>query len=425
MTDPAGLMRNKNFAKFWFGETVSLFGVRVTALALPLTAVLVLDAGPEELGLLWFVTYLPYLVVAMPLGVLVDRRPKRPLMIAANLIRGVLIGLVPVLAVLDLLTLTALFVITFGVGVCTVLFDVCWQSYVPVIVAPEHLMAANGRVTASWSAAESAGPGLGGLLVQVLTAPFALIVNSVSYLVSVVSLWSIRVPEHVPNATGRHVGREIMDGLTFVVRQPYLRVIVLSGGLYNFFYVFLEALFVVYAVRVLEFDAGLIGLVMSLGAIGGVLGAGVASTLVKHLPFGVVYVVADLVGVCGPLLIAAASGSKVVTAVVVTVGFFIMRAGSAISNTASISLRQTVTPPELMGRMNAGMRTLMWSPQTLGALAGGFIGGFAGLRAGLWIAGIGTVLSVLPLLLSRIPHIRELPAAARPADNAQIQQEFV
>ncbi|MGQ0841891.1 MFS transporter [Actinokineospora sp.] len=425
MDRPPRLLRNKNFVKFWFGETVSLFGVRVTALALPLTAVFIFDAGPEELGFLWFMTYAPFLLVALPLGVLVDRYPKRPLMIAANLVRGVLIGLVPVFALLDVLTLPALFAITFGVGVCTVLFDVCWQSYVPVIVAPHHLVAANGRVTASWSAAESAGPGLGGLLVQVFTAPFALVVNAVSYLVSVVSLWSIKAPEVVPERSGRHVGKEMLDGLAFVVRQPYLRAIVMSGGMYNFFYVFVEALFIVYAVRVLEFDAGLIGLVMSLGAIGGVIGAGIASTLVKHLPFGPVYVVANLVGVCGPLLIPAATGATVSTAIMVTTGFFIMRAGSAISNTASISLRQTVTPPALMGRMNAGMRTLMRGPETFGTLAGGFIGGFLGLRAGLWIAGIGTVLSVLPLTLSGIPRLRELPATAPAPENPSAHKELV
>ncbi|SDI16482.1 MFS transporter [Nonomuraea jiangxiensis] len=412
MTGPRGLMRNGNFTRFWFGETVSLFGVRITALALPLTAMLVLAAGPEELGLLGFAAYLPYLLVALPFGVLVDRRRKRPLMIGANAVRAVLIGLVPVLAALGLLTLPALVAITLGIGACTVLFEVCWQSYIPVIVGKEHLVAANGRVTASWSAAESAGPGLGGLLVQLLTAPFALIANAVSYAVSVVSLWSIRAPEPVPEPSGRHMGKEILDGLALIVRQPYLRVIMVSGAAYNFFYVFLEALFVLYAVRVLGFGPGLIGLVVSLAAIGGVLGAAVAATLVGRLPFGLVFLAAELVSAGGPLLIPAASGPTVVAAVTVTAGFFVMRVGLAVSNTTSISLRQTVTPPELLGRMNASMRALMWGPQTVGALVGGFIGGFAGLRESMWIASAGLVLSVLPLALSGIPRIRRLTDVA-------------
>lgn len=413
MSTPArtrpGLLANRDFTRFWFGETVSLFGVRITALALPLTAVLVLDANPGHLGVLWFLTYLPYLF-AMPFGVLVDRLPKRPLMIAANLLRGVLIGLVPVLAALDLLTMGLLYAITLGMAFGTVLFEVCWQSYVPVLVHKDDLVAANGRVTASWSAAESAGPGLGGLLVQALTAPFALVANAFSYLVSVWTLWRIKAPEPRPAPSGRRVGREMRDGFAFVVRQPLLRAIVMSGAVYNFFYVFLEALFVIYAVEVLHFSAGLIGLVLSIGAVGGVLGAALAARFVRRFPFGRVYIVADLVGVCGPLLIPAVTGPTVLAVIAVTTGFLVMRAGSAVANTASISLRQAVTPPDMLGRMNAGMRTLMWSPQTVGALAGGYLGTVVGIRAGLIVAGVGCLLSAIPLLLSRIPALRELPS---------------
>lgn len=413
MSTPArtrpGLLANRDFTRFWFGETVSLFGVRITALALPLTAVLVLDANPGHLGVLWFLTYLPYLF-AMPFGVLVDRLPKRPLMIAANLLRGVLIGLVPVLAALDLLTMVLLYAITLGMAFGTVLFEVCWQSYVPVLVHKDDLVAANGRVTASWSAAESAGPGIGGLLVQALTAPFALVANAFSYLVSVWTLWRIKTPEPRPAPSGRRVGREMRDGFAFVVRQPLLRAIVMSGAVYNFFYVFLEALFVIYAVEVLHFSAGLIGLVLSIGAVGGVLGAALAARFVRRFPFGRVYIVADLVGVCGPLLIPAITGPTVLAVIAVTTGFLVMRAGSAVANTASISLRQAVTPPDMLGRMNAGMRTLMWSPQTVGALAGGYLGTVVGIRAGLIVAGVGCLLSAIPLLLSRIPALRELPS---------------
>lgn len=411
-TSATGLSRNRNFSKFWFGETVSLFGVRVTFLALPLTAVLVLGADAEQLGTLWFFFFLPYLVVALPFGLLIDRRPKRPLMITANLVRAVLIGLVPLLAVTGLLTLPALLAITFGIGVATVLFEVCLQSYVPLIVLKEHLVAANGRVGASMSAAESAGPGLGGLLVQLLTAPIALIANATSYLVSVWSLWSIRVPEPPPPKVSRNVQQEIADGLRFIVRNPYLRPVMLGGAAYNFFYVFNEALFVIFAVHILHFSPSLIGLVMALGAFGGVLGATVASSLVRRFPFGRVYLAGELVSVCGPVLIAAASGPMVVAAVLVTTGFFLRHSGSALGNAASMTLRQTVTPTDLLGRMNAGMRMIMWGPQTVGALAAGLIGGLIGVRAGLWVAAVGTLLSVLPIALSRIPRLRELSSAA-------------
>lgn len=406
------LRHNKNFTRFWFGETVSLFGVQVTNLALPLTAVLVLNVTPEELGFLRTLAFLPFLFLALPFGVLVDRTAKRPLMIGANLARAALVALVPVLAAFDALSLPALLVIVFAIGVCTVAFEVCWLSYVPVIVDRDHLVQANGRVSASSSAAEFAGPGLGGLLVQVLTTPFALAVNAASYLASVVSLWTIRAPEQPRPAGSRHLGKEIAEGIGFIVRQPYLRVLAVAGAAFNFCYMFVEALFIVYAVRELGFGPGLIGLVLALSAIGGVVGATIAAGLIRRFRFGRVYLVAVLIGYAGPLLIPLVTGPTVLAACGATAGFFLLRGGLAVSNVAGTSLRQAVTPPELMGRMTAGMRTLMWGIGATGALAGGLIGGWLGLRAGMWVAAVGFVVAALPILFSRIPRLREMPSLA-------------
>ncbi|SDD39760.1 MFS transporter [Actinokineospora iranica] len=420
--DQKSLRHNRDFSRFWFGETVSLFGVQVTNLALPLTAVLVLQVSPEELGLLRSFAFLPFLFLALPFGVLVDRKPKRPLMITANLLRAGLVALVPIMAAAGLLSVPALAAIVLAIGVCTVLFEVCWLSYVPVIVDQEHLVAANGRVSASSSAAEFAGPGLGGLLVQVLTAPYALVVNAGSYLASVLSLWAIRVPEEVRPSAKRHIGKEIAEGIGFIVGQPYLRVLAVAGAAFNFCYMFVEALFVIYAVRDLGFGPGLIGLIVALSAVGGVLGASLAAGLVRRYRFGRVYAAAVLVGYGGPLLIPLVAGPPWLTVIVVTAGFFFMRAGLAVSNVAGTSLRQAVTPRELLGRMTAGMRTLMWGIGTTGAIVGGVVGGWLGLRAGLWVAAVGFLVAALPILLSRIPRLGEMPSlaspepAARPAD---------
>ncbi|MEV0296465.1 MFS transporter [Nocardia sp. NPDC050710] len=404
------LGRNRDFTRFWFGETVSLFGVQVTNLALPLTAVLVLQVTPEELGLLRSLAFLPFLFLALPFGVLADRGAKRPLMITANLTRAALVALVPIMAATDTLTLPVLAVVVLAVGVCTVLFEVCWLSYVPVIVDRDHLVAANGRVGASASAAEFAGPGLGGVLVQLCTAPYALAVNAGSFLASVISLWTIRTPEPPRAPAPRHLGKEIAEGVRFILGQPYLRVLAVAGAAFNFCYMFVEALFVIYAVRELEFGPGLIGLVVALSALGGVLGAALAERVVRRYPFGKVYLGAVIVGYAGPLLIPLCTGPAVMAATGVTAGFFLMRAGLALSNVAGTSLRQAVTPPELMGRMTAGMRTLMWGIGTTGALVGGFVGGWLGLRAGLWVAAIGFLVAALPIVLSGIPRMRELPA---------------
>ena len=404
-----GLVHNRDFMRFWVGETVSLFGVQVTTLALPLTAVVYLSATPEQVGALRMCAFLPFLFLAIPFGVIADRHPKRTLMIVANAVRAVFVGVVPVLALLDFLSVTALIAITLGIGVCTVLFEVCWSSYVPVIVEKDHLVTANGRVAASSSAAEFAGPGVGGLFVQLFTGPFALVANSASYLISVFTLWRIKTPEHIDKPAERNVRAEVRDGLRFVLRQHYLRILAISGAMFNFCYMFVEATFLIFAVRVLRFEPGLIGLVVALGAIGGLLGATIASPLLRRFRFGAVYGIAVLVGHCGPLLIPAAGGSPALQIVMVVAGFFLMRGGLSVFNVAGISLRQAVTPPHLMGRMTAGLRTISWGLGTLGALVGGFVAGGIGLRAALWVAAVGFLVAAVPMLLSRIPRLVTLP----------------
>lgn len=416
---PPSLWRNTDFTKFWFGETVSLVGAQITTLALPLTAVLVLEAGPEQLGLLRFVQFVPFLFLALLLGVWVDRRRRRPIMIATNLIRAGLILLIPAFAATDLLSMPVLFVVALLIGVCTVLFDVSWMSYVPSLVKKEHLVEANGRVGASYSAAELGGPGLAGVLIQILTAPVVLIIDAVTYLVSAVSLMTIKSvePEPAKPTTKRHLGEEVLEGLKFVVGNPYLRVIATIGSAYNFCYMFIEAVFLIYAVRTLNFSAGMIGVVLSLSAIGGLIGSVIAGPLTRRLPIGRVYLVSVAVGYCGPLLIPAASGPDLVEALMICGAFFFMRLGIGVANVVAISLRQTVTPNRLLGRMTAAMRTLMYGLGTLGALVGGFLAGAIGLRGALWVAAVGAVLAVLPLLLSNIPALREVPPS--PDDDSE------
>ena len=303
------LWSNHDFTKFWVGETVSLMGVQVTALALPLVAVLTLHAGPEQTGMLRFVQFVPFLFLALLFGVWADRRRKRPLMIGANVARAVLIGLVPLLAALGALSIGVLYLLALVIGICTVLFDVCWMSYVPALVDKEHLVSANGKVSSSYSAAEMAGPGIAGALVQIFTAPYAMIVDGLSYVVSVFMLVFIRRPEPEPaRPPQRQLKREISEGIVFVGRNPFLRTIAIIGSSFNFCYMFIEGIFVLYAVTVLGFSASAIGLVLGLSAGGGLLGALLAQAFTARFAFGRVYLAAVVVGYCGPLLVPAARG---------------------------------------------------------------------------------------------------------------------
>jgi MFS family permease len=412
------LGRNPDFLKFWAGEAVSLVGTQVTLLALPLTAVLTLHAGPAQIGTLRFLQLVPFLVFALLFGVLVDRVRRRPLMIVANASRAVLIGLVPALALMDALHMIVLYAVAFGIGVGAVLFDVCWMSYVPTLVRNrQNLMAANARLGSTASGAEVAGPGIAGAVVAAVTAPVALAIDAVSYLASVVSLLLIRTPEARPTTAGdgrRHLLAEIGEGLRYVFGNPYLRVLALLGASYNFFLTFIETLFLVYAVRDLTFDPGLIGLVLSAGAVGGLLGAALSNLLTRCFGLGRVYTAAAVVGFVSPALIPAAAGSRPLVLAMLVSAFFLTSFGIGIANVIVISLRQAVTPGHLLGRMNAGMRTLMFGLAALGAPAGGFLGVGLGLRPSLWIACVGSALAVIPVFFSLIPRLRVLPEPRSP-----------
>ncbi|HLJ99326.1 MAG TPA: MFS transporter, partial [Streptosporangiaceae bacterium] len=265
------LWTHADFMKFWTGETVSLFGTQVTTLALPLTAIIVLHASPGQLGVIRFLQTVPFLLLALLIGAWVDRRRKRPVMIGSNVARLVLVGLVPILSVAGALGMPILYLIAFGIGVATVFFDVCWMSYVPSLVGRDQLAEANSKVSTSYAAADVSGPGLGGVLVQLLGAPKAMAADALSYLVSIGTLLAIKTEEPVPDRSAeRHLLAEIREGLRLVLGNRYVRATTTQGGLWNFCYIMTETIFLLYAVRTLHFTAGLVGLVIAIGMTGGI-----------------------------------------------------------------------------------------------------------------------------------------------------------
>lgn len=411
----ATLWSNRDFLKFWFGETTSLFGAQITVLALPLLAVTQFQAGPRELGLLGFVTWFSYVVFALPFGVWVDRSRRRPMMIGANLARLLLIGAIPVLSVVDRLDLVSLVLIASGVAVASVLFDVSWMSYVPTLVqGPKNLVEANGKLGATSAAAMSAGPGLGGLLVTALTAPVAMILDAVSYAVSVVTLLWIRVsePEPEPPAGPRRLLAELTDGLRFVAGNRHLRTIALIGGLCNVLTVASSTLFLLYALVDKGLSPVLIGLVLAIGAIGGVVGATFSQRVVTALGVGMTYSVSMSVTFVGLVLIPIASGPRLLVVAAFVLAFFLAYLGNSVANVVIMSLRQTVTPHSLLGRMNAAMRTLMYAGAALGAAGAGVLGEVFGLRVALWLVAAGASVMIAAVIWSPVGTLREMPVTA-------------
>ena len=419
--------RRPAFLLFWSGETVSLFGTQVTVLALPLTAVLALGASATQLGLVRFAEAFPYILFTLMFGAWVDRRRRRPVMILAHTARALLLGLVPLLAILHLLDLSLLGAIAFGVGVFTVLFDVTWLAYVPTLVAADELVDANGKVATSASAAEVAGPGLGGLLVQALSAPLALLADAFSFVVAMLTLLAIRDPEPAPaiqQETRRSLPGEIRVGLSAVWDNDYLRAIMVMSGLWNLLNGIANTVFLLYAVRGLHLGAGALGAIYAVGAIGGLIGSAISTRLGRVGRFGPVLGVAFTFG-CAPwLLLPAVSGASALEIAAFILAFFLVQVGLGLWGVLTISFRQAITPNYLLGRVNASMRFTSYGLGALGLLLSGLLASLFGMRETLWLAAAGFLaILMVTLLATPLPRIRAIPTAPAPPDASSAEAD--
>jgi MFS family permease len=407
-----GLWRHPDFLKLWAGQTVSVFGDQVGLLALPLTAVLVLHATPAEMGLLGAAERAPFLLIGLVAGVWIDRQRRRPILMGADLGRALLVGSIPVVALLARLGMGYLYCVAFAVGILTVLFDVAYQSYLPVLVTRDQLVEGNSKLEVSNSVAQVAGPSVAGMLVQLLTPPLALIADALSFVVSVVSLGYIRTPEPEPAHVSKQLGlrEELREGMATVLKSPLLRAIAACTATANLFSNAAFAVFVLYATRDLAIGPAALGLVLAATGPGGLLGALFASRVGRWLGLGPTIVGAVLVGGIGWWLVPLASGPPTVAALMLAAGFFVASLGGPLYNINQVSLRQAITPHRLLGRMNATMRFLVWGTMPIGSLLGGYLGTTIGLRPTLAITAVGSSLAFLWVFLSPVRQLRFAPS---------------
>ncbi|MEV2240403.1 MFS transporter [Micromonospora sp. NPDC049891] len=406
----ASIWRNRDFLWFWGGQSVSMIGSQITTFAVPVLAITALGADAGQLSLLRTMEFLPFLFLTLPVGLWIDRHPPRPAMIAANLLRGVLIAAIAIAGVTGLLHLSWLSVALLLIGVGTVVFDVAYLSYLPSVVSRDQLVDGNSKLSVSYSISEVAGPGVAGGLVQVLTAPVTLLVDAVSYLLSVLTLRAIRTPDTSPvDDGGAKVGlrRQVADGVAVVRRNPFLRTICLESFTYNFFVQFGETLIVLYALTQLDLGAGMLGLCISVGSLGGLAGAAVAPRVVRRFGFGPTFVAGTALGCVAPVLVPLADGPPLTSGILIATSYLVTGFGVTISVIGSVTLRQTVAPANLLGRVNAVMRLASYAAVPLGSLATGLVATTFGVRNGLFIGVAGLLLPTLVLIFSPVLKLKD------------------
>lgn len=419
LVDSEGVWRNSDFMKFWGGQSISLFGSQVTNLALPLTAALTLQATPMQMGVLVAIQYAPFLLFGLFVGVWVDRLRRRPILMLANTGRGLLLGLIPVAALLGVLHIWQLYVVGFLVGVLTVFFDVAYQSYVPTLVGRPHLVEANSKVQISASTAALAGPSVGGLLVQWLSAPLAIALDAASFFVSAVFLSLIRKQEAgpPPGSERRSIWKEMGEGMRAVAAEPVLRAIVAGTATSNFFINMQISVRMLYVTRDLQMEPATLGFIFAAGSVGSLTAAFFAKRISRVAGVGPTIIGTQfLVGVSA-LVLPLTSGGFWFLIVTITASMMLWGFSMMTFDINQVSFRQAVIPDRLQGRMNASIRFVTWGVAPTGALLGGALGEVIGLRMTLLLGGVGVLFATLWTFFSPTRNLRQIPTETVAAEH--------
>jgi len=402
------LWRHPDFLKLWSAQTISVFGSQFTNLAIPLIAALTLRATPVQMGVLTAVETAPFLLIGLLAGVWVDRLPRRPILVAGDIGRGIVLLTIPLAALAGRLTMVQLYAVGFLVGVLTVFFDVAYQAFLPSLVQRTQLIEGNSKLEVSRSAAQVTGPGIAGVLIQALSAPVVIVLDAVSFFVSGLLIGVMRRRELPPERTvhGAMVA-EAREGLAVVFGNPLLRSIAGTTGTSNFFAAALYSILILYATRTLGLMAASIGLVFTIGSLGALAGALTGGRLGRALGVGPVIIESIFVAGLGFLLVVAATPQTAVP--LLTAGAVLGSFGSVVYNINQVSLRQAITPLRLQGRMNATMRFIVWGTMPLGGLAGGYLGEVLGLRPAIAVTAVGGLLAFLWVIFSPVRTLRTIP----------------
>ena len=416
-----GLWSHRDFLKLWTGQSISEFGSQVSALAIPWLAAVGLHATPFEFSILGLLGFLPFILFALPAGVWVDRLRRRPILIAGDAARAVLLAYIPIAWATGILDIWQLMVLQFVIGICTVFFDVAYQSYLPSLVERDQLVEGNSKLQTTVAAAGIGGPGLAGVLIGVLTAPYAVALDAASFAVSTLFMIPIRaqetLPEHAEGEPKPKMLPELKEGVAYVVRHPHLKWIAMCTGSSNFFGQVAFSIGLLYMARTLHISSFWAGVVFAGFGVGSIVGALFTTRLQNAVGVGNAIWMPAVLFSLGGLAFPLAPRSFPVP--VLLAGTLAFGFGGMAYNITQVSFRQAITPERIQGRMNATMRWIVWGTIPLGALAGGAIATVYNLRAALWVGAIGGLFTFLPVLLSSVRTIREMPQSVSQPSPAE------
>ena len=405
---PQPLTRQPLFVRYWIGQTISVFGDQISALAIPLTAILALDASALEVGILASLTWLPHLLFSLPAGVWIDRREhRRANMIVADVVRAAALATIPVAWWLGALTMWQLLAVAFSVGALTVFFDLSSASFFVALVHRSQYVDANSKISTTRSLSYIAGPSTAGLLVQALTAPVAIAADAVSFVVSALALRCVKVREPEVERSESSARADLKEGFRYLARQPVLRAGVACTSTINFFSFFIFAIFVLYASRTLGLGPATIGLILGAASFGALLGAVIAPRVGRRLGIGRAVVLGSVLFPAPMALFPLAHGSHWLSGSMLLAGEFLASVGVMIFDVNQNSLGTMLTPDAIRSRVVGVSRFFNYGTRPVGALLGGVLGSMIGLRPTLWIAVVGCLFGVLFLLASPMPQMRE------------------
>ena len=401
------LLQQTAFRRYWSAQTVSLFGDQITMLAVPLLAVLAIGAGPAEMGYLTAASLLPNLFFSLPAGAWLDRYPRRrQVMIITDLGRAGLLLAVPVLWWADALNLPLLCLVAFLIGTLSVFFEVAHNSLFAALVRRADYLDANSLINGSRAMSYVAGPSIGGVLVQVLTAPVTLVTGVLTYLTSAAFLTRIRVTE-LPVQGGPGLG--MAASVRYVARSAVLRALLLGTTTLNLFNYMFAALFVLYVTTELGVSPGVLGLIIGAGAFGGLLGAAVTGPVSRRIGIGPAVILGLVVFPAPLILVPLAGGPRPLVLALLFAAEFVSALGVMVLDITAGSVQIAATPKTMLATVSGFKRTVNYGIRPVGALIGGILGAAIGIRSALWIASIGALLGVLWVVFSPLSTMRKLP----------------